>query len=105
MANESLTKEIIFNELKRNSSVLDRLGVSRIGLFGSFVRSEQHKTSDIDFIVEFLPEQKKYKNFIQLAFFLEELFNHKVDLLTDKSVSPYIKPHIENEIEYAPLGH
>jgi predicted nucleotidyltransferase len=42
--------------------------------------------SDLDFIVEFYKEKKNYKNFIHLSYFLEDIFNKKVDLLTLESL-------------------
>lgn len=35
-----------------------------------------------------------------LAFFLEDLFSRKVELITPESLSPHIKPHILEEVEY-----
>ena len=75
-------------------------GVIRIGLFGSFVREEQSQESDLDLLVEFEQEKKTFDNFIQLSFFLEDLFKRRVELVTRESLSPYIGPHILNEVEY-----
>jgi uncharacterized protein len=77
------------------------LGVKRVGLFGSFSRGENKEGSDIDFLVEFNEGQKSYDNFIELSFLLEEIFKNKVDLLTLESLSPYLKPYILKEIEFA----
>jgi predicted nucleotidyltransferase len=41
---------------------------------------------------------------MRLAFFLEELFGRKVDLLTPESLSPHIGPRILNEVVYAASG-
>lgn len=39
--------------LKKNKTYLyDRFGVTRIGVFGSFVRGEQTAHSDIDMVIE-----------------------------------------------------
>jgi len=43
-----------------------------------------------------------YDNFIQLSFFLEDLFRRRVELVTTESLSPYIGPHIMSEVEYVP---
>jgi predicted nucleotidyltransferase len=76
------------------------LGVRRLGLFGSFVRGEQHADSDIDVLVEFEQGQKSFDHFMDLCFFLEELFKRKVEVLTRESLSPHIGPHILKELEY-----
>jgi predicted nucleotidyltransferase len=53
--------------------ILKQYGVAQIGLFGSFVRREQRVTSDVDFIVEFQPGMKTFRNYMGLKFALERL--------------------------------
>jgi len=77
--------------------------VKKIGLFGSFVRNTQRDESDIDILVEFDQEKLSYDNFINLAYFLEDNLNRKVDLLTTDGLSPYIGPRILKEVEYVSL--
>jgi predicted nucleotidyltransferase len=76
-----------------------RFGVRRIGLFGSFARGEQKDTSDVDILVEF--EEPTFDNFMNLAFFLEDLLNRRVELVTPDSLSPYIAPYVEKEVVWA----
>jgi len=45
--------------------------------------------------------KKSFDNFMNLAFFLEDLLERKVDLITTESLSPYIGPKILREVEYA----
>ena len=97
-------KREIFALLAEHESQLRRLGVSRCGLFGSFARDEQDEQSDVDILVEFEEGRKSFDNFMALAFFLEDLFGRKVDLLTPESLSPYIGPHILREVEYETVG-
>ncbi len=81
------------------------MAVRRCGLFGSFVRNEARRVgSDVDILVEFEPGQRTFDHFMQLAFFLEDLFGRRVDLVTTESLSPYIGPRIMREVEYATLG-
>jgi len=97
------TKQEILKVLHQNRNRLKALGLRRLGLFGSFVRGDQHPESDIDILVEFLPDRKTFDNFMQLSFFLEDILHHKVELVTTESLSPYIGPHILKEVEYATL--
>jgi len=97
-------KEDVLKRLRKNRSQLQAFGVKRIGLFGSFVRGEQKNISDIDLIVEFEPGKKTFDNFMALSFFLEALFQHKVELVTAESLSPYIGPYILKEVEYVSLA-
>ncbi len=98
------TKEQVLALLRRHQPELRRFGVKRCGVFGSFVRNDPHDQSDVDVLVEFEPDQKTFDNFMHLAFFLEDLFGRKVDLITTESLSPYIGPHILREVEYAPVS-
>ena len=96
-------KQEIFGLLRGREDKIRSLGVKRLALFGSFARGEQNPDSDIDVLVEFERDQKSFDHFIHLAFFLEELFKRPVELVTPESLSPYLKPHITQNIEYVPL--
>ncbi|MCR4442863.1 MAG: nucleotidyltransferase family protein [Peptococcaceae bacterium] len=90
-----LNKEIINEKLKKNKAVLkEKYHVERIGVFGSFARNEQTDDSDIDILVEF--SKPVGFEFIDLKFYLEELFNKKVDLTTVTALKPRIKDKILN---------
>ncbi|UEC42362.1 MAG: Nucleotidyltransferase [Methanothrix sp.] len=81
------------NEIKR------RFGVKRIGIFGSHARGEEKATSDVDVLVEF--EVPSFDNFMELAFFLEDVFGREVDLVTTGGLSPHIAPFVEREVVWA----
>jgi len=98
MTNKRLNSEVIISMLKENRDILIKYGVKKIGLFGSFVRGEQKDYSDIDFLVEF--EKPNFDNFMDLAFFFEDLFGRKVELITNGSLSPYIEPYIVREVKW-----
>ena len=104
MATPVRTKQDILNLLRQNRAHLKALGVRRIGLFGSFVRGEQHSDSDVDLLVEFESGRKTFDAFMSLAFFLEEILAHKVELVTVESLSPYLGPHILKEVEYVAVA-
>ena len=97
-------KDQVLREIKTRRADLRQFGVRRLGLFGSFVREEQSTESDLDFLVEFEPNEKTFNNYMDLAFFLEDLFERKVDLLTTESPSPFIGPRILDEVEYDITG-
>ncbi|MCA9870361.1 MAG: nucleotidyltransferase family protein [Anaerolineae bacterium] len=79
------------------------LGVQRLGIFGSYVRGEQTDASDVDLLVEFEAGKKTFDRFMRLAFYLEDLLEQPVELVTPESVSPYIRPYINSELQYVPL--
>lgn len=104
MQTEIASKQDILAILHQNGARLKAFGVKRIGLFGSFVRGEQHPGSDIDLLVEFEPGKKTFDAFMELSFFLDELLSHRVELVTLESLSPHIGPYILKEVEYAALA-
>jgi len=95
---QKLTEELIFSILRQHIDILRKLSVRKIGLFGSFVRGEQRRRSDIDFLVEF--EKPTFDNFMDLVFSLEKLLGKKVDIVTQGSLSPYIRPYVEKEVRW-----
>jgi predicted nucleotidyltransferase len=103
MSIETLNKEVILQSLTAHQEELSDFGVERIGLFGSFIHNEANADSDIDLLVDIKKEKKTFKNFMSLAYFLEDLFDRKVELVTRQSLSPYIGPHILKTVEYVPI--
>ena len=85
------TKAQVLALLQEYHQDLHRFGIKRCGVFGSFARDTAiHDRSDVDILVSFEPDQKTFDNFIQLSFFLEDIFGRAVDLITIESLSPYI---------------
>jgi uncharacterized protein len=66
-------------------------------LFGSFARGEADDNSDIDILVELDYSKKIGLEFVKMQLDLQELLQHKVDLLSEKAISKYIRPLIEND--------
>jgi hypothetical protein len=98
------TKDDILNAIREKVGQFHKLGVKRLGLFGSFVRGEPSTKSDVDILVEFEPGQKTFDHFMQLSFLLEEIFQRRVEIVTPESLSPHIGPHILREVEYVPIA-
>ena len=105
LKSHKLDKDRILTLLQTHSGKLSSFGVADIGVFGSYVRSEQKATSDIDILVEFRKDKKTFRNYINLAQYLEEIFGKQVELVTTDSLSPYIGPYIKKEAEYVQIAH
>ncbi len=86
--------------LKEHELELAELGVRRYALFGSFLHDTAVEDSDVDLLVEFNPGAKTFLNFSNLVFWLEELLERSVEVVTVESLSPHIGPYILREIEY-----
>ncbi|OGW45486.1 MAG: nucleotidyltransferase [Nitrospirae bacterium RBG_13_41_22] len=88
--------------LKINEQLIrQKYGVKRIGIFGSFSRGEEKEGSDIDILVEFEKGCKTFDNYMDLKFFLADLFHRKVDLVTVEALRPHLKDNILKEVSYA----
>jgi predicted nucleotidyltransferase len=72
--------------------------VKSIGIFGSAVRSDFRPESDVDLIVDF--NQPIGISFIDLAYFLEQKINSKVDLVSKNGIKPQYLKAIEEDIVY-----
>lgn len=89
-------KDILKQEKK---NLISRYHISELGVFGSFVRNEQHKRSDVDILVDFNQPISAFK-FIDLKFELTEKLGAKVDLVSKKALKPRIGKRILAEVEY-----
>lgn len=75
-------------------------GVTRIGLFGSFLHNEQAPSSDIDIVIEMEKEKKTLHNFLQFKRALESEFERPVDLGFEHTLKPLVKESIKKSIKY-----
>ena len=99
-----LTKDTILKTLAANKVQLAALGVQEIGLFGSYVKDQATAKSDIDLLVDICKDKKTLRNYLSIVYFLEELFNKKVELITKQSLSKYIGPRILETVEYVSIA-
>ena len=72
--------------------------VSMIGIFGSMARGEAKKKSDIDLLVRF-SKRKSLLAMVRLERELSEALGRKVDLLTEASISPYMRKTVLKEMK------
>ena len=73
--------------------------VKTIGVFGSYVRGEQKRGSDVDILVEFEEDAEVgFFKFLDLEEFLSQKLGVKVDLVTKNALKPYIGKCILREV-------
>jgi len=84
---------------EHKDEVIRKYGVSEIGIFGSFVRGEQKKRSDIDVLVEY-DEIPDLFEFINLERYLQRLLGKKIDLVRKEAIRPEIRERILREVVY-----
>lgn len=87
--------------LKRLRGALPRLqeryGIRTLALFGSYVRGEQNRRSDLDILVEFEDRPLTLLQFIALEQELADLLGVKVDLVEKSALKPRIGKRILKE--------
>jgi len=95
-----MEKDVIRNKInKQLPFIKDKYKVKNIGIFGSFVRNEQKKGSDLDILVEF-KSPIGFFEFIRLENFLSKTLGKKVDLVSKKAVKSVAKKNIFKETQY-----
>ena len=77
----------------------DRFKVEEIGIFGSYVRKEQKKKSDLDVLVSFF-ETIDLFTFVELENYLSDILGVKVDLVMKDALKPRLKERILSEAVY-----
>ena len=77
----------------------ERFKVETIGIFGSYVRGEQKRKSDLDVLVEF-SETPSLFEFVELEDFLSQKLGIKVDLVLRDALKPRIRDSILKEAVY-----
>ncbi|MDO8636174.1 MAG: nucleotidyltransferase family protein [Dehalococcoidia bacterium] len=89
--------ERIITTLRENMPFLtERYGVKTLQVFGSYVRGEQKRKSDVDILVEF-SDTIDLLDFINLERRLSELLGVKVDLVMKEALKPRLKDRILDE--------
>lgn len=88
--------EVLKSKRAEIARLAARYGVERVRIFGSLARGQATPDSDIDFLVVF----KRGKTLLDLIGFrqdLEELLGRKVDVVSERGVSPHLRNRIFSE--------
>jgi predicted nucleotidyltransferase len=84
---------------KHKEELEAKYNIKDIGIFGSYVRREARKKSDIDILVEF-EKPIDFFDFLELEEYLSRILNIKVDLVMKKVLKPNIGESIMREVIY-----
>ena len=76
--------------------ILSQYGARNVRIFGSRAREDSAETSDLDLLVEMKPNSSLL-DLVAIKQDLEDLLGCKVDVVTESSLSPYIKDEILKE--------
>lgn len=67
-----------------------------VRVFGSVARGESTEKSDVDFLVDFLPDASLF-DLIHLQEDAEELIGASVDVVSERGLSPFLEERILRE--------
>ena len=84
-------------DLQRLEPICRANGITRLLLFGSLARGEATSSSDVDLIAD-LPPEATLLDLVRIERELSSALGMEVDLLTQDSISPYIRERIEDDI-------
>jgi predicted nucleotidyltransferase len=84
---------------EHKAEVMQKYRVREIGIFGSFVRGEQKRRSDVDILVDYKGVPDLFE-FINLERYLQRLLRKKVDLVRKPAIRKELKGKILKEVIY-----
>ena len=93
------TLDEIKNLLQHKPELSEKWKVRFLGIFGSYVRGEANKSSDLDLLVEIDDPKMGLLKFIALENYLSDLLGVKVDLVEKQALKPAIGRHVTEEVE------
>ncbi len=81
------------------SSIIPHFQISSMWIFGSAIRDDYSEDSDIDLVVEFMPDARiTLLTLASLQTDLERIFGRKVDLITRKAIDDFMNPIMRQEV-------
>ena len=92
------TEEIIRTLRSHLPELRQHYGVRALGVFGSYVRGEAKKRSDLDILVELSESEITLFQYIELEQYLSDLVQVRVDLVEKETLKPAIGRHILKEV-------
>ena len=88
--------EIIKDKREKILEIAKNHGAQAVRVFGSVVRGQSTASSDIDFLIT-LKSGSTLLDIVAIKQDLEEFLGCKVDVVTEKSLSPYIRESVLKE--------
>jgi len=83
---------------KKTAPVFTQYGIEYAGVFGSVARGDDTPASDVDIIVRF-GEPLGMIKYMGMIRGLEESLQRKVDVVTERSLNKFVKPHVMPEVK------
>lgn len=92
-----MTRAEVLERLRAHRPALaERFGVVELAVFGSFARDEATDESDLDILVKFNGPATS-RTYFGVQFYIEDLLDRQVDLVTHKALRSEFRPYVERE--------
>ena len=87
------TRELLRKKRAEILAIAAKHGASNVRIFGSVARSEDTTTSDVDILVD-MHGDRSLLDLVALKRDIEELLGRRADVLTEESISRYLRDRI-----------
>ena len=91
----------VYAEIRQKAVPILKPYINRLAVFGSTVRGEATPKSDLDLLIRLKPSGERPKlglfKLMEIEEALEKKLGRDVDLVTEDSLSPYVRPYVEKE--------
>ena len=91
-----MSRDSVLELLNTHRTNFAQYNVQSLAVFGSVARDEARADSDVDILVNF-NGPATFDGYMNLKFYLEDLLNCSVDLVTPKALKPKMKSYVEKE--------
>lgn len=96
-----VTIEQIKDVLQEEKEILYKLGIERVGIFGSYIRGEAKPDSDIDILIDVASDSSlTLFSLVEIEQRLSEKLNNKIDIAIKADLNPYISERILSGVVY-----
>lgn len=96
LSDKALDRQTVIDCLSKHREAVLAFNVRSMSLFGSVARNEATPHSDLDFLVEF-EGIATLDGYMDLKYFLEDIFGCSVDLITRRTLKPIISQAVLEE--------
>lgn len=83
--------------VNRIRKVLVNEPVQKAWLFGSYARGQEGPESDVDLLVQMVPNDLTILGFLKIQTRLEKVTNKSVDLIEDECLEDFARPSVDND--------
>ncbi len=87
------TRELLRKKRAEILAIAAKHGASNVRIFGSVARGEDTTTSDVDILVD-MHGDRSLLDLVALKQDIEELLGRRADVLTEESISRYLRDRI-----------